>query len=199
MKKLLFWIPLACLFWVSLPAQEAEAYWGYRNYTVERQTFRPRFSVTLAGGLHFVDFFDNGSYGFTYGLIEAGGHLWVHPNISIDLNVGGHLTANNWSGQGWGYLSIKPGARFRFGIFYLRAAVDLGFGSPQVSPTTATDMRSRSKESSLFLFGILMGAGLRIPVSRHVRVFGELTYQFNFSPDPLYMPFYGQVGVEVVF
>ncbi|MCB9639611.1 MAG: hypothetical protein H6727_12025 [Myxococcales bacterium] len=196
MKKLLLLFPLTFLFLMALPTEDAEAYWGYRTYEHSRQIFKPRFSLTLSGGLHFVDFYGDGSNGFTYGLVEAGGHLWVHPNISIDLNVGGHLTANNWTGKGWGYVSIKPGVRFRFGIFYLRTALDLGFGAPQVSPSYAARI---SNDTTLFLFGVLLGAGLRIPVSRHVRIFGELTYQFNFMPDPLYMPFYGQLGVEVVF
>ena len=194
MKKMLLLIPaLACLFLVALPAEEAEAYWGYRQYEHARTTFRPRFAVSLSGGIHFVDFFQDGSYGFTYGIVQLGGHLWIHPNISIDLGVAGHLTASNWSGAGWGYIGIKPGVRFRLGLFYLRTALDFGFGDPQQTP------RRAAEPSNPFLMGILLGAGIRLPVTRNFRAFGELTYQFNFTPEPLYMPFYGQVGVEVVF
>lgn len=196
MKKTLFLaLPTAFCLWLAVfSPSTADAYWGYRQYEASAPAFRPRFGVSLSGGLHFVDFFDDASYAFTYGVVEGGLHLWLHPNISLDLGIGTHLLANNWTGQGWGYVSFKPGARFRFGLFYARVALDIGVGSPQMSP------RARAAaEDTVMLFGILVGLGVRIPVSRHVRLFGELDYQFNFAPDPLMMPFYGKLGVEVVF
>lgn len=197
-KMLLLAIPAALCFWLTvLSPSSAEAYWGYRQYreAPPAPAFRPRFGISLSGGLHFVDFYNDSSYAFTYGVVEGGAHLWIHPNISLDLGIGTHFLANNWSGQGWGYVSFKPGARFRFGLFYLRTALDIGVGTPQ-SPSAS---RSRAAEETVMLFGLLVGLGVRVPVSRHVRLFAELDYQFNFAPDPLMMPFYGKLGVEVVF
>ncbi|MEM1009492.1 MAG: hypothetical protein AAGJ35_10855 [Myxococcota bacterium] len=197
MKRLIFLLSALTCFWIGMvPVEEVEAYWGYRKYrrAERRRVFRPRFSLSLSGGIHFVDIHGDQSYGFSYGLIELGGHVWVHPNISLDLNVGTHLAANRWSGTGWGYVSFKPGVRFRLGLIYFRTALDLGVGRPQLRADSVF-----RDDPTLFLFGILIGGGIRIPMSRYVRFFAELTYQFNFSPEPVMMPFYGQLGFEVMF
>ncbi|TNE43450.1 MAG: hypothetical protein EP343_33430 [Deltaproteobacteria bacterium] len=182
------------------PTKDAEAYWGYKEwrYRGNRSTYRfqPRFALSISGGLHFVDTYINTqdayndfSPAFAFGMFELGGHLWVHPNLSIDLAVAGHLTFSDIVGADWGYVSIKPGIRARFGYFYLRGALDIAFSE---EPNRANSYRRP------ILFGFLIGVGVRVPVSRMVRVFGELSYQFMFS-DFFYMPFYGKVGLEFVF
>jgi len=174
----------------------AEAYWGYRHYRgpgpgpmpgpVEVYRFRPRFALSVAGGLHFVDTFVDDTMPLTYGMLSLNGHLWVHPNLSIDLGLGTHFVTNGIDSE-WGYFSIKPGVRAKFGIFYLRGALDI-----------ALTGKNQALHKRVALFGFLIGAGLRIPVGRRVRLFGEIDYQILFA-DIYYMPFYGQAGVEVVF
>lgn len=202
MKKLLLvFSALFCLTALSLIPETAEAYWGYRNYRGSRSHrggryvpraprvyhFRPRFSVSFSGGLHFVDAFEDGATALTHGMAELGTHLWLHPNLSIDLNLGTHFLIDDVNGVEWGYMSVKPGFRAKFGIFYLRGALDL-----------AITGRAHEKHKRAVLFGFLLGAGLRIPVGRKVRIFGEIDYQILFA-DIYYMPVYGQAGIEVVF
>lgn len=197
------WWLLATLLTGSLlalwPTQDAEAYWGYRDWQYNNAStyrFRPRFALSLTGGFHFVDNYvhpgdpyNDFSPAFSFGMVELGGHLWVHPNISIDLAVAGHLAFNNLSGAEWGYISLKPGFRARFGWFFVRGALDVAFSE---APDRATSRRRP------VLFGLLVGIGIRIPVSRVVRVIGELDYEVFFS-DIVYMPLYGKVGLEFVF
>jgi hypothetical protein len=189
-------LSLACisLLW---PNNEADAYWGYQRWRDggyhSGQRFQPRFSMTLSGGFHFIDTYvdDYGdvSHPFTYGMMELGGHVWVHPNISIDLNVGAHLAMNNLIGAEWGYVSVKPGARVRFRWFYLRGALDIAFSDRQ---------EYYKQKRRPILFGFLVGMGVRIPVGYRMRLFAELDYQFLFT-DYYYMPFYGQLGLEYIF
>lgn len=176
----------------SMMPSTAEAYWGYRHYRgpgpghVAVYRFRPRFAMTLSGGLHFVDHFAQDTTPLAYGMLELGGHLWIHPNLSIDLNVGTHFVTDGIDSE-WGYFSIKPGIRAKFGLFYIRGALDI-----------ALTGRDQARHRRAALFGFLIGAGIRVPVGRRVRLFGEIDYQFLFA-DIYYMPFYGQAGVEVVF
>jgi len=204
MKKRTFLV-LTLVFGTFLtvwPTQQADAYWGYRRgrrhsnyYQASRSRSRPRFSLSLAGGIHFVDTYmddeyDDYSNSFTTGMLELGAHLWLNSVISLDLNAGAHITVNDMTGSEWGYVSFKPGIRIRFGHYYIRGALDLAISEEP-------DNRHNSTRRP-FLFGFLLGVGLRVPVSRHVRLFAELDYQFLFS-DIYYMPFYGQLGIEYVF
>lgn len=201
MNKRAWWLAtlLTASLWMLWPTQSVEAYWGYRDWQYGHGStyqFRPRFALSLTGGFHFVDtyvnprnHYDDFSPAFSFGMVELGGHLWVHPNISIDLAVAGHFAFNDLTGAEWGYVSVKPGMRVRFGWFYLRTAVDLAFSE---APDRSTARRRP------VLFGLLFGVGVRIPVSRIVRIIGELDYQVYFS-DLYYMPFYGKVGLEFVF
>ncbi len=153
--------------------------------------FQPIFAISLSAGLHFVDVYDSNpnygqdSYAFTYGLVEGGVHYWIHPNLSFDLDLAGHFTTNGYANQGWGYVSFKPGARIRLGVFYLRGALDFAIGE-------------KNERRKAFLFGFLFGAGMRIPLRHRTRFFMEVDYQYLFSK-AFYMPFYGQLGFEFLF
>jgi hypothetical protein len=197
-KAILLFCALMGLGVMTYAPSNAEAYWGYREYRSPGPIpdtgfvkvccrFRPRFSMTLSGGLHFVDALEDGTTPLTYAMAELGTHLWIHPNLSIDLNLGTHFITDDIDGHEWGYFSIKPGIRAKFGIFYLRGALDIAL---------TNDRGARHKRP--VLFGFLIGAGIRVPVARRVRLFAELDYQFLFA-DVYYMPFYGQTGIEVVF
>lgn len=199
LKKALLVLTLAAgTLLTVVPTQQAEAYWGYKDWRYRGRkntyTYRPRFALSVSGGVHFVDtymsdIYDDVAYAFSFGVLELGGHLWIHPNLSIDLAVGAHLVTDDVNGATWGYVSVKPGIRARFGWFYLRGALDLAFS--EGSDTGALRRRP-------VLFGFLLGAGVRVPITRRVRAFGELDFQFLFS-DFFFMPFYGKVGLEFVF
>lgn len=184
---------LATFLVLALPANNAEAYWGFRHFN---NGYQPRLSVSISGGAHFVDYNETTTDYMSYGVVEGGLHYWIHPNLSLDLGIGTHFLSagNEWDGYSdplWGYFSIKPGVRARFGIFYLRAALDLAVG--------ATCIDKNTKEVQTTLFGMLFGAGIRIPVSRRMRFFGELNYQVLFGAAPVHMPFYGKMGLEFMF
>lgn len=196
MKKSRLVLPMVLLALATLSFShkaEAQDYGYYPPPAYQRPAFRPQFSLTISGGLHFVDVYSQDTryqqdaYGLGHGMLEIGAHLWIHPNLSIDLGVGGHFTTPQIPGvASWGYISLKPGIRARLGVFYIRGAVDLIFGErDQRRPTIA-------------LFGFLVGAGIRIPVGRSLRLFAEIDYQFLFA-ETYYMPFYGQVGLEFMF
>lgn len=192
-KVLLFLAAMVCFGAITLPAENADAHWRYRRYKRFKRTFRPVFSMTASGGLHFVDVYDtnsnylNDSYAFAYGMAEVGGHLWIHPNLSLDLNVGGHfVTPQGYDNRGWGYVSIKPGIRARMRWFYVRGALDITAGADD------------ARRNSAVLFGFLLGVGARVKVTRRLRLFAEIDYQYLFA-DRFYMPFYGQLGLEFMF
>ncbi len=193
-RALLVFTLVAGTLLTLFPTQQAEAYWGSRRWQDHspspRSTyrFRPRFALSLTGGVHFVDTYsDIPGVTFGFGILELGGHLWVNPHLSLDLALGTHLAMDNYYENRWGYVSFKPGIRARFGWFYLRAALDLAIGEAIAST-----------HQGPVLFGFLVGLGVRIPISRLIRLIGEIDYQFMFA-NVFFMPFYGKIGVEFVF
>jgi hypothetical protein len=177
---------LACLaFSFGLLSSGAAEAWKHQRV----QRFQPRFSLSIAGGLTLYDgvYYDAmGEYtatAFSQAQTGVGAHFWVHPNFSLDLGLDANFVADYDTGEGWAYLSLKPGVRARVSIFYFRAALDLAFGDPDHT----------------MLFGFLLGVGVRIPIGRTVRFFSELDYQFLFASDYGYMPFNFKLGLEFMF
>jgi len=197
MKKLLMVLTaLFCLGAFLLPPDTAEAYWGYRRYKrYNHQKFRPRFSLSFSGGLHFVDVYGSSrgritseDYSFAFAVFEAAGHLWIHPNLSLDLALGTHILTKDGTGDSFAYGTVKPGVRLKLGrLLYLRGAFDLAFSG-------------ENARHKVLMYGFLVGIGIRAKISRYTRFFAELDYQMRFSADrPYIMPFYGQIGFEVMF
>jgi len=181
MKKL-GWV-VACFSLLVMFSNTADAYRHYRG-----KRFTPRFAASLSGGLtvynnEYVDQF--GVYedaAFSHGIVGVSGHFWIHPSLSIDLGLDYHFLTDYQSGNGVAFTSIKPGVRVKFGIFYLRGALDMAFGEGKKA----------------MLFGFLAGAGVRVPIARRVRVFGELDMHVLFGTGYV-LPLNFKSGLEVVF
>lgn len=178
-------LALSCLsfLWLAAPSQ-ADARWGHHRH----HRFQPRMAISLTGGLTLYDGEYVDEYGtytdtaLSHGIIGVGAHLWIHPNLSLDLGIDSHLITDYDTGEEWGYISFKPGARVRFGLFYLRGALDFAFGDAK-SPV---------------LIGFLVGAGIRVPISRRLRFIAEVDYQF-LAGNGFVMPVNAKAGVEFVF
>ncbi len=196
MKKLRYILLLAFIIGISTIAPEtAEGYWRHGRMRKRFKRFKPRFALTGSLGLHFVDYYDDLEEPippFAFIMSEFGGHLWISPYLSLDLNLAAHLVTSDVAGASWGYISVKPGLRIRINAYYLRFAADLAFSGQSDTDTPQT------KRSRVFLFGFLVGAGVRVPISYRFRFFAELDYQFLFT-DLIYMPIYGQMGIEYIF
>lgn len=180
-------LALACSSMFALIPSHADAYRGRHRYN-RHMNFKPRFALSVSAGLTLYDSTYEDEFGlyedtaFSHGIIGVSGHYWIHPNVSLDLGLDSHFITDYDARQSWGYVSLKPGARLRFGMFYLRGALDLAFAD----------------RKDPVLFGFLIGAGIRIPVTRKMRFFSEMNYQY-LAGSGYMMPVHFKGGLEMVF
>lgn len=146
-------------------------------------------SVSFGGGMNVYkgQYYDEfGTFedtAMTHGIVSATAHFWVLKDLAIDLGLDGHFITDYDTGEGWLQGSIRPGVRMTFFyLFYVVGGLDFLIGRPKHA----------------FVFGVYLGAGIRIPVSERLRLFGE--FNVNFYPGLGHAPpIHGKLGFEVVF
>lgn len=166
-------------------ASSAEANRGYYR---RANTFKPTFALSASAGLTMYEglYEDNiGVYedvSLAHGIVGIAGHLWVHPNLSLDLGLDYQFITDFDTNRSFSYVSLKPGIRVRHRRIYVRGALDVGVAQGQ----------------DPIVFGFLIGVGARVPISHQLRFFGEIDFQVIAAAGYV-LPFNAKLGVEMMF